>query len=74
MLLYDATRTRKTFVHPGEEYDRILKWMIQEGQEGALGHMGGSKAYFYARPTVTKGGLPDIVSVDVTQLAPAQEW
>ena len=74
MLLYDESRTRKTFVHPGEEYDRILKWMVQAGQEGALGNMGGSKAYFYARWTVTNGGLPDIVSVDVTQLAPMQQW
>ena len=74
MLVYDESRTRKTFVHPGEEYDRILKWMVQAGQAGALGKMGGSKAYFYARWTVTDGGLPDIVSVDVTQLAPDQEW
>jgi len=74
MLLYDESRSRKTFVHPGEEYDRILKWMVQAGQEGALGHMGGSKAYFYARWTLTNRGLPDIVSVDVTQLAPTQEW
>lgn len=74
MLLYNETKSHKTFVHPGEEYDRILKWIEEAGKEGALGRMGGSKAYFYARLTMTKGNVPDIISLDVTHLAPAQEW
>jgi hypothetical protein len=75
LLLYNETRTCKTFIHPDEGYDRIVEWMDKEGQTGVLGITGGAKAYYYARLTLApQKGHPNILSIDVTQLAPPQEW
>lgn len=76
MLMYNADRTAKTFIHPDGDggYDRIYNWIGNEGVGGALGAMGGSKAYFYCRRTILATGGPDIMSIDVKSLAPHQTW
>jgi hypothetical protein len=76
MLMYNADRTAKTFIHPDIDggYDRIYNWIVNEGIGGALGAMGGSKAYFYCRRTILATGGPDIISIDVKSLAPHQTW
>ena len=76
MLLYNADRSVKTFIHPTKEdngYERIHDWIVQKGQGGALGAEGGTKAYFYTHRTVRTDG-PDVISIDVSQLAPPQTW
>mmetsp|Transcript_26831 Transcript_26831/g.40771 ORF Transcript_26831/g.40771 Transcript_26831/m.40771 type:complete len:328 (-) Transcript_26831:919-1902(-) len=85
MLLYNQDRSSKTFIHPDEGqqnqreenlsngYDCIRSWIEKKGVGGALGNTGGSKAYFFARRTIRKHGS-DILSIDITELAPAQEW
>jgi hypothetical protein len=116
MLLYNQTRTYKTFLHPdvatdatttdattdaasstNEEesqrqravdtstttttnknkdgYQRIQEWIASAGNAGALGQAGGTKAYFYSRITTRrKKGQQSIISIRVTELAPAQDW
>eukprot|EP00934_Nitzschia_sp_Nitz4_P000340 Nitzschia sp. Nitz4//scaffold32_size149145//124555//125505//NITZ4_002898-RA/size149145-processed-gene-0.103-mRNA-1//1//CDS//3329548126//340//frame0 len=80
MLLYNQNRTHKTFVHPDPTdelrgYERIQELMKPGAQEGALGATGGLKAYFYVNHIPgAKQGQPGILSIDVTQLAPPQEW
>jgi hypothetical protein len=85
MLVYNETRTHKTFLHPSSsdddnDYDRILEWIEKAGRLGALGSAGGTKVFFYAKFTPgSESGKqqqqhPDILSIDVTQLAPVQEW
>lgn len=76
MLLYNSTRTARTFVHPDEDdegsYDKIRDLIINNGVTGVLSD-GGTKAYFYCRITTRQDG-EDIVSVDVSELAPTQKW
>jgi hypothetical protein len=77
MLLYNASRTANTFIHPGEDdknnYDKIRDLIISDGARGVL-NFGGTKAYFYCQITRRKDGQ-DIVSIDVTSgLAPTQTW
>ena len=75
MLLYDQTRTYKTFIHPDPDddgYEKIANLIAESGTGGALGLLGGTKAYFYARLTKRKKG--DILSIQITELAPAQNW
>lgn len=74
MVLYNESRTHMTFIHPDEDYDRILEWILKAGETGALGNAGGLKAYFYAKLTSTPNNGPDILSIDVTQLAPVPDW
>ena len=84
MLCYNQSKTRKTFLHPDsdpEGYQKIAALIDQSGNQGALAHMGGTKAYFYARITpVTnkkgKGGPSpsSIVSINTIELAPPQAW
>ncbi|CAB9515349.1 expressed unknown protein [Seminavis robusta] len=77
MLLYSQDRSLKTFIHPDPEddgYQKIRKWIMEDGKGGSLGHTGGNKAYFYARLTKRKKGAGSIISVDVTGLAPEQTW
>lgn len=81
MLLYDQTRTYKTFVHPdgalGQEgqdgYSRLAKWIRSQGVGGALGASGGTKAYFYGRLTNAGGkSSQKILSIYVKSLAPPE--
>lgn len=74
MLLYNQDRSQKTFIHPDtnddDGYQRIQKWIREEGVGGALGVAGGTKAYFYSHYHKRK----NIISVDVSSLAPPQAW
>lgn len=82
MLLYNHDRTLKTFVHPSEDndddddgYDRIFHMIKTQGVGGALGAIGGTKAYFHAKLTAQSGGNgEDILSIDTRQLADVQSW
>lgn len=80
MLLYNHCRTAKTFIHPpssednGKDdggYKKIKEMITNSGSTGAK--VGGLKAYFYGRITETKKG-PDIISIDLSELAPTQTW
>ena len=76
MLLYDQTRTYKTFVHPDPDddgYEKLANLIAEKGIGGALGQVGGTKAYFYGQLTKRKKGN-DIISIQITELAPAQTW
>lgn len=76
MLLYSQDRSMKTFIHPNPEddgYDRIRKWIVSGGSDGALGAAGGTKAYFYTRVTKRKQGA-DVLSINTRELAPPQSW
>lgn len=76
MLMYNADRSLKTFIHfdPQDDgYHRIREWIVNEGSGGALGSSGGTKAYFYSRLTKRKNGA-NIISIDVSGLAPPQSW
>jgi len=76
MLLYNADRSMKTFIHPGDEdgYDHIKDIIMTDGSKGALAG-GGTKAYFYGRVTRRKRHEQDIISIDVSSgLAPQQTW
>ena len=73
MLLYNQDRSHKTFIHPDPKddgYQRIQNWIRAEGAGGALGATGGTKAYFYSHYHKRK----NIISVDVSSLAPPQSW
>jgi hypothetical protein len=85
MLLYDQSRKWKTFIHPEKNsdrdetggsgpndnaYDTIYDMIGKEGKEGALGNLGGTKSYFNA--IVSKKNR--IISIDVSKLAPNQDW
>ena len=84
MLLYDQTRTYKTFVHPdgaltgdaqeGQDgYSRLARWIRSQGVDGALGASGGTKAYFYGRLTTAGSkGSQKILSIYVKSLAPPE--
>lgn len=83
MLLYNQSRSHRTFIHPDADddskgYRKIQELIRSAGQQGVLGAAGGTKAYFYARLTIAsnKGGKshPPILSIDVTQLAETQSW
>ena len=92
MLLYDQSRKLQTFIHyqpsDGEGnsdsegnddgYLKVARWIDAQGKSGALGNIGGAKAYFWARLTETKkgkgGAMNDILSVYIKELAPAQGW
>jgi len=83
MLLYNKQRTASTFLHPPSPEDKAeeddggymkIKQMIAEsGTGGALGDIGGTKAYFYGMITETEDG-PNVVSIDTSELAPSQRW
>jgi hypothetical protein len=76
MLMYNADRSLKTFIHPDPQddgYQRIRKWIVKDGSGGALGSAGGTKAYFYSRTTKRKNGA-NVSSIDVSGLAPPQSW
>lgn len=77
MLLYNANRTARTFIHPDNdddcEYEKIRSLIVDHGKSGVLSG-GGSKAYFYSRIT-RRIGDQDIISINVTAgLAPPQNW
>jgi hypothetical protein len=78
MLLYNESRSVKTFIHPDEDdssegYEKIKKMVQLSGCKGVLTN-GGSKAYFYSRVLKRKNG-PDVISIDVSTLAPSdQNW
>lgn len=83
MLAYNQSKTRKTFVHPDsdpEGYQTIVSLIGRAGKQGALAHLGGTKAYFYALVTPLKKGssssssLSVIWSIQTTELAPPQAW
>ena len=79
MLMYNADRTKRTFIHSDSDdeengeaengYDKIFNMITQQGQGGALGSNGGAKAYFYSRSSGS-----NILSIDITRLAPPQAW
>lgn len=76
MLMYNADRSLKTFIHFDPEHDgyqRIREWIGKDGSIGALGSAGGTKAYFYSRTTKRKNGA-NVISIDVSRLAPRQSW
>jgi hypothetical protein len=77
MLLYNADRTARTFIHPDDgddgDYEKIRSLIVDHGKSGVL-NGGGSKSYFYSRIT-RRIGDQDIISIDVTTgLAPFQTW
>ena len=82
MLCYDQSKTRKTFLHPDSDpdgYHKIANLIEASGKEGALKHMGGTKAYFYARMASLaadgKGRASNIIiSINTVELAPPQSW
>lgn len=98
MLVYDQTKTYKTFIHyddtidvsegsksdsdsndiaaasQDQGYDKIASWILKSGTGGALGAAGGTKSYFFGRLSKTSGKGPDILSIYIKSLAPAQEW
>ena len=52
MLVYNADPSLKMFIHPDPQddgYQKIWKWIVNEGSGGVLGSSGGTKAYFYSR-------------------------
>ena len=80
MLLYNHCKTAKTFIHPPSSesnekddggYAKIKEMITNSGSTGAK--IGGLKAYFYGRITETQKG-PDIISIDLSELAPTQTW
>ena len=81
MLLYNADKSAKTFLHPPSNEDREddggylkIQQMIEGcGTSGALGKTGGQKAYFWGILRDVKGGRK-VVSLDVGDLAPSQSW
>jgi hypothetical protein len=76
MLLYDQSRTLKTFVHPDPDddgYEKLATMIAEKGMGGALGRAGGTKAYFYARLTKRKKGT-NILSIEITEVALPQSW
>jgi hypothetical protein len=76
MLMYNADRSLKTFIHPDPQHDgyqRIRDWIVKDGSGGALGSAGGTKAYFFGRTTKRKNGA-NVISIDVSRLAPPQSW
>jgi hypothetical protein len=77
MLLYNLDRSAKTFIHDDHDdenkgYSKIKKMIDTHGVSGVLGG-GGTKAYFYSRITRRKGEK-NLISIDVTELAPVQNW
>ncbi|GFH56737.1 hypothetical protein CTEN210_13213 [Chaetoceros tenuissimus] len=78
MLLYNQSRTARTFIHPDENgeddegYDKI-KALIEEAGKSGVVTGGGLKAYFYAKIS-KRPGEQDVISIDVKELAPAQAW
>jgi hypothetical protein len=82
MLLYNADRSAKTFLHPpsvseSEDddggYVKIQNLIVSAGKSGALGAMGGTKAYFWGFVKDVGEGKR-LVSLDVEELAPSQAW
>jgi hypothetical protein len=78
MLLYNQSRSCKTFLHPDpndetKSYERVQEWIRNSGVDGVLGQKGGTKAYFNSRLTKRKKGQ-NIISIRVAELAPPQEW
>lgn len=82
MLLYNADKTAKTFIHPPSDvdggddggYDQIKELIATKGIGGSLGVTGGTKAYFWSHITRRKDGS-DVISVDIKSgLAPVQPW
>ena len=80
MLLYNESRTVKTFIHPDDDdddpsnsYEKIKRMIQLSGSKGVLTN-GGSKAYFYSRLLRQKKG-PDVISINISALAPSdQNW
>lgn len=77
MLLYNADRSAKTFIHDDKDdenrgYEKIKQMINTHGVSGALSG-GGTKAYFYSHIT-RRQGEQDLVSIDISQLATPQKW
>jgi hypothetical protein len=77
MLVYNLDRSAKTFIHDDDDdenkgYEKIKSMIGSHGVSGALSD-GGTKAYFYSRITRRKGEQ-DLISIDVSELAPPQKW
>jgi hypothetical protein len=77
MLLYNVDRSARTFIHKDDEdekqgFEKIKQMIISGGVKGKLANAG-TKAYFYSRITRRKGGQ-DLISIDVSELAPDQTW
>mmetsp|Transcript_15069 Transcript_15069/g.22783 ORF Transcript_15069/g.22783 Transcript_15069/m.22783 type:complete len:356 (-) Transcript_15069:1970-3037(-) len=78
MLLYNIDRTARTFIHDDDNddnrgYEKIKQMINAHGVSGAL-KSGGTKAYFYSRITRREGEQQDLISIDISELAPAQKW
>ena len=75
MLVYNETITHAAFLHASSsdddnDDDRILDWSEKAGRGG-----GGTKAFTPGSEIGKQQQQhPDIVSIDVTKLAPVQEW
>jgi len=77
MLLYNFNRSAKTFIHYDKDdelqgYLKIRQKIMSQGSGGALS-TGGKKAYFYSR-IMKRKGQQDLISIDVSDLAPTQNW
>ena len=78
MLLYNSDRSAKSFLHPEEDddggYFKIQNMIKDSGTSGALGHSGGSKAYFWGVVRELTADGRKVVSLDTAELAPNQVW
>lgn len=85
MLLYNADRSARTFLHPpsindngndndnqedSDGYHAIYNLILGDGKTGALGKAGGTKGYFRAKIYKEK----DVIGIDISSLAPAPTW
>eukprot|EP00294_Goniomonas_avonlea_P003979 CAMPEP_0114555316 /NCGR_PEP_ID=MMETSP0114-20121206/8684_1 /TAXON_ID=31324 /ORGANISM="Goniomonas sp, Strain m" /LENGTH=269 /DNA_ID=CAMNT_0001740433 /DNA_START=8 /DNA_END=817 /DNA_ORIENTATION=+ len=71
MLLYNADKSQKTFIHPDSSAFRPLERLVKEhGICGAQGPAGGLKAFFRSQLDATTGAL----WVDTSSPAPGEAW
>ena len=77
-----TTATTTTTTENDDGYDRLFRMITSQGLGGALGAMGGTKAYFFAtKRTIAREGAAgknaptdDVLSIDTRRLADPQSW
>jgi len=71
MLLYNCSRSAKTFIHSDVEGYGTIRSLIEEGgADGMLGKTGGTKKYFFCQIRKREG----VVSVNISTEVPTQSW